>query len=84
MIVTVRHEGYPVYLIDDEWRCPHLNVEVTPPCCSPFQRIIECACQGMYSVYCQDCKNEDMREYEPHDIIENYLDNENKEYDLYE
>jgi hypothetical protein len=71
--VHVRHEGYPVHLIDDEWRCQHSNVEVTPPCCSPFQRIIECACQGMYSVYCPDCNNKDMRDYEIENIIEGSL-----------
>ena len=70
MKIAVRHEGYEVHLINGEFRCPHLNVEVIPPCCSPYQRIIECGCQGVYSVYCPDCHNEDMRDYEYSDIIE--------------
>lgn len=73
MKIKVRYEGYEVHLINDEWRCPHLNVEVTPPCCSPLQRIIECGCQGMYSVFCHDCQNDDLRDYEISDIIEGSL-----------
>ena len=73
MKIQVRHEGYEVHLINDEWRCPHENVEVTPPCCSPLQRIIECGCQGMYSVFCHDCQNDDLRDYECSDIIERML-----------
>lgn len=72
--ITVRHEGYEVHLINGEFRCPHLNIEVTPPCCSPYQRIIECACQGMYSIYCPDCQNEDLRDYDISDIIEKELE----------
>ena len=69
MKILVRYEGYPAQLIDGEWRCQHDNVEVTPPCCNAGQRIIECGCQGRYSIYCKDCQNEDLRDYEISDII---------------
>lgn len=74
--ILVRHEGYEVHLIDGEFRCPHLNVEVISPCCSSVgsSGYIECGCGGKYSVYCPDCQNEDLRDYEINDIIEKELE----------
>lgn len=67
-------ENYPVHLVDGEWRCWHVidpsEVDVVPPCCSGFSRIIECGCGGLYSVYCPDCQNDDMREEDIENIIE--------------
>lgn len=83
MRIAVRHEGYEVHLIDDEWRCPHNDIEVQAPCCTG-SGLIECGCQGRYSVFCHDCQNDDLRDYEAHEIIENYLANEGDDYDRYE
>lgn len=83
--IVVRHEGYPVRLIDDEWRCTHENVEVQAPCCSSrgSSGYIECGCQGQYNVYCEDCQNDDMRDDDVERIITNYLRNEMRDYDEY-
>ena len=71
--IVVRSEGYPVHLIEGEWRCWHVidpsEVEVEPPCCSAFSRIIECGCGGLYSVYCYDCQNDDMTETDIENIL---------------
>lgn len=71
MKIPVRFEGYPVHLIDDEWRCLHENVEVEAPCCTTrgSSGYIECGCGGQYSIYCNDCDNDDLRDYECDDII---------------
>lgn len=83
MNINVKHEGYALYLTDDiEWRCWHVidasNVEVEPPCCSAFIRIIECGCGGMYSVYCPDCQNDDMSENDITNILEGIYDNDQR------
>lgn len=75
--IKVKHLGYKTAMNEDgEFRCPHENVEIKKPCCSVrgSSGYIECGCGGQYSVYCHDCKNEDLQEWEAQDILNDYLD----------
>lgn len=71
--------SYAVYLNEDgEFRCPHENVEIEPPCCSGYdsEGLPSCGCYGSYSVYCPDCHNDDINQTEVDNIVEAYLDHE--------
>lgn len=78
MTIQVQYQkGTYVLNEDGEFRCPHYNAEVTPPCCngSPDEAGRDtCACHGLHSVYCPDCKNEDMSESDVERILDNYKD----------
>lgn len=54
-------------------KCQHPNPEITSPCCGPG-RIIECGCQGMYQVWCNDCQNEELSDAEASAILKENLD----------
>lgn len=70
MKIVVKQYGFATEMNEDgEFRCPHYNVEVEPPCCFGGA-IIECGCRGMYSVYCPDCDNEDLTDLEIEVILE--------------
>lgn len=67
MKITVTNLDYTTILNEDnEFRCPHENVEVESPCCSGY----DCGCEGKYNVYCEDCRNEDLRDNEAELITE--------------
>ena len=66
-----RHTEY-VRDEDGNFRCTHLEAKVIPPCCTtPDQDTgrISCGCQGDYSIYCDECKNEDLTDYETDELI---------------
>ena len=76
MNIKVVQYGYPVHLNEDnEWRCLHQDVIIERPCCSSAgsSGYVECGCGGMMSVYCNDCDNDDLRDYEINEIMELYL-----------
>ena len=67
MKVVVIDTGYSVELNEDgEFKCPHENTVVNPPCCNGR----DCDCRGTYYVYCEDCNNEDLEDYEADLILE--------------
>lgn len=45
-----------------EFVCPHINVEVEPPCCSfpDNNGLWSCGCYGQPQIYCPDCNNSDV------------------------
>lgn len=63
---------------DTRFKCDHELAEVDPPCCSTVGSSgnIECGCGGGFSVYCSDCNNEDLEDYEVDAIIEAYATTE--------
>ena len=70
MTILVTNIETPTYILneDGEFRCPHDEVTVEPPCCNGT----DCGCHGMHSVYCDDCDNEDMMEHEIDQILEDH------------
>lgn len=63
MRVKVDHLKTTYILINGKFVCQHENIEIDPPCCTtpdPDTGRISCACEGMTSVYCPDCNNEDL------------------------
>ena len=67
MKVVVIDTGYSVELNEDgEFKCLHKNTVVNPPCCNGS----DCGCGGVYDVYCEDCDNEDLEDYEADLILE--------------
>jgi len=67
MKVVVIDTGYSVELNEDgEFKCLHKNVHIEKPCCNGNN----CDCRGMYYVYCEDCDNEDLEDYEADLILE--------------
>ena len=81
MIINIKEVKTPTYELteDGEFRCPHYNVEITPPCCSgrDLEGNVSCGCYGSYSVYCPDCRNDDLDEVD----VERILDTEYSEPD---
>lgn len=80
--------AYPVYLNEDgEFRCRHENIDVEEPCCSnPVDNNgnVTCGCYGSYSIYCNDCHNDDMQDFEADNLIEAYNErDEDWEYEQY-
>lgn len=57
---------------DGLFLCAHPNAEVTPPCCwrKDEDGLIACGCAGGYSVYCADCKNEDLTDEQVEEMID--------------
>lgn len=53
-----------VYSMNDDgiFKCLHANTEVVAPCCSPFGKVVECTCQGKYTVLCHDCNGDDFED----------------------
>jgi len=72
--IAVRSIETPIYELneDGEFRCPHYNVEIEPPCCSgrDIYGNTSCGCYGSYSVYCPDCSNEDLTESEVEALLD--------------
>lgn len=71
--------AYPVYLNEDgEFRCPHEDVDIEPPCCSgrDSEGLPSCGCYGSYSVYCNDCHNDDMTQEDCDRIVESHVSDE--------
>lgn len=71
MKIPVKDEnGYTLCLVDNQWRCLHATdssvLEIEPPCCNGS----DCACKGLYGVYCHLCDNDDLSD----DDINNKLD----------
>lgn len=67
MRIEVRQAGFPAVMnTDGEFRCPHLDTEVIPPCCTGR----DCACNGQYSVVCHDCQGEDLTQDTINELIE--------------
>lgn len=61
---------------DTGFKCDHELAEVEPPCCSGYDGgLPSCGCGGSYSVYCYDCNNDDLEDYEVESIIDAYLGN---------
>ena len=61
---------------DTRFKCDHELAEVEPPCCSGFSGgLPDCGCGGSYGVYCYDCNNEDLEQYEVDAIIDAYIGN---------
>lgn len=63
--ITVKDKSTEKHYVVDEdgyLKCAHSNITVEPPCCSSpgSSGYIECGCDGMYSVWCSDCRNADM------------------------
>jgi len=63
---------------DGEFKCAHEDVDVEEPCCSTKDKdgLIQCGCEGSYTVYCNNCRNEDMTQSESDTIVENYVKEE--------
>jgi hypothetical protein len=70
-VINVRIDDAEYVLKDDRFVCAHVNVDVEPPCCNGNN----CDCRGLDSVYCEDCKNEDLTEDQVQEIlVANYED----------
>lgn len=71
--VKVDRWAYPVYLNEDgEFRCPHEDTEVEYD--AGGDGITEPG--ASWSVYCNDCHNDDMQQHEVDSIVEAYRDND--------
>lgn len=63
------------YRMDEDglFRCNHDRVVIERACCSPFQigdsGYVECGCHGRDSVYCPDCKDEDLTDSEVDELL---------------
>jgi len=55
-------EATGIWVMDEDgnFRCTHLNLEITEPCCDGT----DCGCRGEYSFYCNDCQNKHLTEHE--------------------
>lgn len=61
---------------DTGFKCDHELAEVEPPCCSGYSNgLPDCGCGGSYSVYCYDCNNDDLEDFEVEALIDAYLGN---------
>jgi hypothetical protein len=80
MKITVtedKYTKYPVYLNEDgEFRCPHENAEVEYD--SGGDGITEPG--PSWSVYCTDCHNDDLTDYEADNLIEAHISNQEDSY----
>jgi len=56
-------------------KCEHPNAEVTPPCCDGRA----CACNGMYTVDCQDCTPSEIPSTELDTLINDFIRDEREE-----
>lgn len=75
-IREVEVSSYSLREGDTSFKCDHELAEVEPPCCSGFDGgLPSCGCGGSYSVYCFDCNNDDLEDYEVESIIDAYLGN---------
>jgi len=76
-----RYTNYPVYLNEDgEFRCPHDNADVEYE--QGGDGYTEPA--GGWTVYCNDCHNDDLRDDEAEALIENHCEiDEDWQYELY-
>ena len=80
--ITVKDRSQDLYGIiteDGAFKCTHPDPEVEPPCCTTrgSSGYFECGCGGMYSVYCNDCSNDDMTDQD----VENILDQGEPDYE---
>lgn len=68
MIVAVRHIETPTYVMneDGDFRCPHEDVEVTYE--QGGDGYTEPA--GGWTVYCNDCQNDEVEDWEIDSLIE--------------
>ena len=72
MKVKINYQPRTYLLTEDNYfKCAHEGLEIDPPCCSGFSNgLIDCACLGQYSVYCFDCKGEDLDDWEVDQLIQ--------------
>lgn len=72
--ITIKDRSQDLYGIiteDGAFKCTHPNAEVEPPCCSgrDSEGNTSCGCYGQYSVYCNDCSNDDMTDQDVDDLL---------------
>ncbi len=70
-IKEIEVSSYSLIEGDTSFKCDHELAEVEPPCCSGR----DCGCYGLYGVYCSDCHNDDLEQYEVDAIVEAYFGN---------
>ncbi len=71
MQIFVKEQGHLAVLNKDgEFKCPHEDVSIEKPCCNGNN----CDCGGSYSVYCNDCGNEDITEEQIEEFLADYFD----------
>lgn len=75
-VKEVEVSSYSLREGDTSFKCDHELAEIEPPCCSGFSGgLPDCGCGGSYSVYCSDCHNDDLEDFEVEALIEAYIGN---------
>lgn len=71
MKITVTESTQVLNYINEDGilRCSHQNVTVEAPCCNGD----DCGCHGQYSVYCNDCHNDDLTNDEADQFVDDYI-----------
>lgn len=64
-VTTINKYDY----LDRAFYCTHNNIEVEKPCCNGNN----CGCWGTDKIYCPDCDNEDLSQYDADDYFLNSL-----------
>jgi hypothetical protein len=80
ILIEVKYIETPEYERneDGEFKCPHYEAEVIPPCCDGR----DCGCRGGYGVDCRACNNEDLTDNDVDNIIEAYIGSREEIYDI--
>lgn len=50
--------------------CTHEDAYIMRACCSPFQRLVECACQGIDQIVCPNDACTGVKDHEIDDLFE--------------
>jgi hypothetical protein len=71
-IIVKHEERVSVMNEDGEFCCGHINVIFEPPCCTYAGKTgyIECACGGLGTIYCEDCQNKELKNWQIDEIQE--------------
>lgn len=82
MTIIDVHEVSHTYALSEngEMLCTHEDHTIQTPCCSSG-RIIECGCQGLHGVVCNNPDCTGLEQHETDELIGNYLDNLERGYD---
>jgi hypothetical protein len=67
MQINVINRDYATVMDEDGvFRCEHKDFNIEPPCCNGNN----CDCWGQDTVFCNDCQNQDLEDWEAQDILE--------------
>ena len=69
MQIKVTNQDYKTVMNEDGiFRCQHEDISIEKPCCNGNN----CDCYGKYTVYCNDCDDRDLEEWQAQDILDKY------------